>query len=127
MIDDQTFYARIRRNRNWADAGEILMFPPNIPDIECLNDKNILLLLYRDKDCWTAISRTSLYYHSHGSSGCIDINHAGVMIHNYLFGRNDKDARTEFIPLGNGEFVWVVNAQICCGIENAILALESGA
>jgi hypothetical protein len=48
MSDDQTIYARIRRNSNWADAGEILMFPPNIPDIKCLNDKNILSVVYCD-------------------------------------------------------------------------------
>lgn len=123
MLDDSVIRARIIRSMSLACAGEAFKIPPNVPDIGPLEDTDILLLLFRDLDCWTAISREKLFSRMEGGFGEFPIEEVGEKIHDYLFFPGTKEVERDFVIV-DGKRIWVLSNTVCCGIQNIILMLE---
>jgi hypothetical protein len=122
MIDNSIIYARIKRTTGWSHAGKYFKIPPNVPYIGDLSGDDILLMLYRNDDCWTALSRRNLYFKVDGNYGFIPIKEAGSKIQEYRFSVG-KNSTLEYVDLTDKK-IWVVNIQTCCALENIILLLE---
>jgi len=124
MIDNDIVLARIKRSGIIGLAGSYYKTESDVPTIPALENNDVLFMLYKSRNCWTAISREKLYFKVGSDFGSMTVSDAGEQFHNFGFS-NGKDIEKEFVVLENSKTIWVINSAVSCAIENIILLLKN--